>query len=219
MLGQTWSTFLSLGHTRSSCFSPCPKLPWHCRRFVPAQLDLYRLGGRSTMWGRKTWVIVNIPLWRGGLGRIKVSLGLVNVKHGTPRILSFWIDQAPMIKSQCGAGETRNRISRNTRVLLLWYQVKLMTPSGMCCSPVILVPPISSSLVNSPKLDEGKPRTFSAKSRDTILPCRLPVSIVHFASFVMQCFSSSCWFETTCTGRIHGEDHDERLPPTWTGLS
>jgi hypothetical protein len=89
-----------------------------------------------------------------------------------------------------------------------------MAPSGMCGSPVMPVPRLFSSLVSFSKLDEGKSGTFSTKSRDTILPCRLPVSMVHFEIFVIECFSASCGFETTYTGRIHGQGHDERLLPT-----
>jgi hypothetical protein len=73
------------------------------------------------------------------------------------------------------------------------------------------VPPLSSSLVNFSKLDGGNSNTFSRNSRDTILPCKLPVSIVHFAIFVIGCLSVSCRLETTWTGIIQGDGHEEKL--------
>jgi hypothetical protein len=85
------------------------------------------------------------------------------------------------------------------------------------------VPPLSSSLVNFRKLDAGKSSTFSTNSRDTMLPCMLPVSIVHFAIFVIGCLSVSCQFERTWTGRIHGEGHVEGLLPiyieSWSAMA
>jgi len=132
-----------------------------------------------------------------------------NGKQGTLRIFSVWIDLAPMIISQYWVGDTRNRISRKTRVLFLWYHVREIAPCGMCKSPFIPVPPISSSLVNFVKLDAGKPRTVSTKSRETMLPCILPVSMVHFAIFAVWCRLVASWFARTWIGRIHGEGQVE----------
>jgi hypothetical protein len=130
------------------------------------------------------------------------------IKHGTFRILSFWMDRAPMMRSNCAFGETRKRISRKTLVLFWWYQVRYTAPNGMCSSPVMPVPPLCSSLVNLRKLDSGYPRV-STKFRDTMFPCMLPVSMVHLAIFVSVGFCSSIDFETIYTGRIHGDGHPE----------
>jgi len=66
-----------------------------------------------------------------------------------------------------------------------------MAPSGMSVWPVTLVPPSFSAAVSSEKFAGENSSTFSTKVRDTMLPCMLPVSIVHLASFGTWCFSVS----------------------------
>jgi hypothetical protein len=43
--------------------------------------------------------------------------------------------------------------------------------------------------------------------------------MVHFAIFVIGCLSMSCRLETTWTGRIQGDGHDERLLPVYIQFS